>query len=118
MTPGCVPMEPRESLQVLERPCGLLRRATGADRCRNVRTAGVEGPVRVLVVDDDRDVREVIISALEREHFELRQAADGRSAVDLAQSFQPDVILLDLNLPELSGIDVCQRVRRSPTRTS
>jgi DNA-binding response OmpR family regulator len=69
------------------------------------------GAVRVLVVDDDRDVREVILSALEREHFELRYAADGRSAVELAQMFQPDVILLDLNLPELSGIDVCERVR-------
>jgi DNA-binding response OmpR family regulator len=69
------------------------------------------GAVRVLVVDDDPDVREVILSALEREHFELRHAADGRSAVDLAQMFRPDVILLDLNLPELSGIDVCERVR-------
>jgi DNA-binding response OmpR family regulator len=72
---------------------------------------GDRGAVRVLVVDDDQDVRDVILSALEREHFELRQAADGRSAVDLAQTFEPDVILLDLNLPGLSGIDVCQRVR-------
>ena len=69
------------------------------------------GAVRVLVVEDDRDVRDVILSALEREHFELRHAEDGPSAIDLAQMFQPDVILLDLNLPELSGIDVCQRVR-------
>ncbi len=65
----------------------------------------------MLVVEDDQDVRDVILSALEREHFELRYAVDGRVAVDLAQVFQPDVILLDLNLPELSGIDVCQRVR-------
>ena len=69
------------------------------------------GAVRVLVVEDDQDVRDVILSALERERFELRYASDGRSAVDLAQAFEPDVILLDLNLPELSGIDVCQRVR-------
>ena len=69
------------------------------------------GAVRVLVVDDDRDVRDVILSALEREHFELRHAEDGRSAVELARMFQPDVILLDLNLPVLSGIDVCERVR-------
>ena len=69
------------------------------------------GTARVLVVDDDQDVRDVILSALEREHFELRQAADGRSAVELAKEFRPDVILLDLNLPGLSGIDVCQRVR-------
>ncbi len=69
------------------------------------------GTARVLVVDDDQDIRDVILSALEREHFEIRQAADGRSAVELAQEFRPDVILLDLNLPGLSGIDVCQRVR-------
>jgi DNA-binding response OmpR family regulator len=75
-------------------------------------SGGDRGAVRVLVVDDDQDVRDVILSALEREHFELRHAADGRSAVDLALMFQPDVILLDLNLPQLSGIDVCQRVRQ------
>jgi DNA-binding response OmpR family regulator len=69
------------------------------------------GTARVLVVEDDQDVRDVILSALEREHFELRQAADGRTAVELAQAFRPDVIVLDLNLPELNGIDVCQRVR-------
>lgn len=74
-------------------------------------SSGDRGAVRVLVVDDDQDVRDVILTALEREHFELRHAADGRTAVDLALMFQPDVILLDLNLPELSGIDVCQRVR-------
>jgi DNA-binding response OmpR family regulator len=75
-------------------------------------SSGDQGAVRVLVVDDDQDVRDVILTALEREHFDVRQAADGRSAVDLARSFQPDVILLDLNLPELSGLDVCQRVRQ------
>jgi DNA-binding response OmpR family regulator len=75
-------------------------------------SSGDRGAVRVLVVDDDQDVSDVILSALGREHFELRHAADGRSAVDLAFMFQPDVILLDLNLPELSGIDVCQRVRQ------
>lgn len=72
---------------------------------------GDRGAVRVLVVEDDQDVRDVILTALEREHFELRHADDGRVAVDLAQVFEPHVILLDLNLPELSGIDVCQRVR-------
>lgn len=76
------------------------------------RTNGDAGAVRVLVVEDDQDVRDVILTALGREHFELRHADDGRSAVDLAQEFEPDVILLDLNLPELSGIDVCQRVRK------
>ena len=89
---------------------GTRRRATGAhvqERSSNED----RGAVRVLVVEDDQDVRDVLLSALGREHFELRHADDGRVAVDLAQAFRPDVILLDLNLPELSGIDVCQRVR-------
>jgi DNA-binding response OmpR family regulator len=67
--------------------------------------------VRVLVVDDDEDVRDVIAFALERERFDVRQAADGPTAVDTAERFAPDVILLDLNLPGMRGIDVCQRIR-------
>ncbi len=90
---------------------GLCRRAMGA-HVQERSSSDDRGAVRVLVVDDDKDVRDVICTALEREHFELRQAGDGRSAVDLAHTFQPDVILLDLNLPQLSGLDVCQRVRQ------
>ena len=74
-------------------------------------TNGEATNVRVLVVEDDQDVRDVIVEALERERFDVREADDGRSAVERAQAFGPDVILLDLNLPGLSGIDVCQRVR-------
>jgi DNA-binding response OmpR family regulator len=103
-------MEPKERLQVPNNLAGICRRATGAHM--QERSSNLDrGAVRVLVVDDDQDVRDVILSALEREHFEIRQAADGTSAIDLAQTFEPDVILLDLNLPDLSGIDVCQRVR-------
>jgi len=74
-------------------------------------TINGDAKVRVLVVEDDRDVRDVIVEALERERFDVREAEDGRAAVERAQAFGPDVILLDLNLPGLSGIDVCQRVR-------
>lgn len=66
---------------------------------------------RVLVVDDDEDVRDVIVLALERERFDVRQAVDGPTAVETAERFAPDVILLDLNLPGMRGIDVCQRIR-------
>jgi DNA-binding response OmpR family regulator len=72
---------------------------------------GAGAVVRVLVVDDDEDVRDVIVFALERERFDVRQAADGPTAVDTAERFAPDVILLDLNLPGMRGIDVCQRIR-------
>ena len=66
---------------------------------------------RILVVDDDEDVRDVIVSALERERFDVRQAVDGPTAIDVAERFTPHVILLDLNLPGMRGIDVCQRIR-------
>jgi DNA-binding response OmpR family regulator len=71
-----------------------------------------EGAIaRVLVVDDDEDVRDVLVDALERERFDVHQAADGPAAVETAARFAPDVILLDLNLPGMRGIDVCQRIR-------
>ena len=66
---------------------------------------------RILVVDDDEDVRDVIVSALERERFDVRQAVDCPTAIDVAERFTPHVILLDLNLPGMRGIDVCQRIR-------
>jgi DNA-binding response OmpR family regulator len=72
---------------------------------------GDGGTARVLVVEDDRDVRDAILSFFERESFELAYAADGPSAVELARTFRPDVILLDMRLPEMSGVEVCERVR-------
>jgi len=84
--------------------------ATGSEVYGQTKNGEV-AEVRVLVVEDDRDVRDVIVEALARERFDVNEAADGRSAVERAQAFGPDVILLDLNLPDLSGIDVCQRVR-------
>ncbi len=74
-------------------------------------TKSVKPGLRVLVVDDDEDVRDVIVTALERERFDVRQAADGPTAVETAERFAPDVVLLDLNLPGMRGIDVCQRIR-------
>jgi len=65
----------------------------------------------ILVVEDETTLRETLADALEAEGFDVVQAADGRAALSLFRSERPDLILLDLMLPELSGIEVCRIIR-------
>jgi DNA-binding response OmpR family regulator len=68
-------------------------------------------PRTILVVEDETTLRETLADALEAEGFHVLQAADGRSALTQFRSDHPDLILLDLMLPELSGIEVCRIIR-------
>ena len=68
-------------------------------------------PIRILVVDDERPLVGVITSYLEREDFGVLHAYDGPSAIEVARAERPDLILLDLMLPGLSGLEVCRQVR-------
>ena len=70
-----------------------------------------ETPVRALVVEDAREFRELVVEQLTGEGFRVETAADGRTAVELARTFQPDVIILDLGLPDMDGVEVCRQVR-------
>ena len=65
----------------------------------------------ILVVDDEKTLRETLAESLEIEGFTVVQAADGREAVESFRRHHPDLILLDLMLPELSGTEVCRIVR-------
>ncbi|MDQ3127410.1 MAG: response regulator transcription factor [Chloroflexota bacterium] len=65
----------------------------------------------ILVVEDDQTLRETLVDALEVEGFRVVSAADGRAALTRFRADQPDLILLDLMLPELSGIEVCRIIR-------
>jgi DNA-binding response OmpR family regulator len=65
----------------------------------------------VLVVDDDRKLVELIRMYLERDGYRVLIAYDGRQALELARQKQPDLIVLDLMLPEVSGMDVCRTLR-------
>jgi len=67
--------------------------------------------VRVLVVEDDPSISQLIATYLERDGFVVDVARDGETGVDLAQSFRPDVVVLDLMLPGMDGIEVCRRIR-------
>ena len=71
------------------------------------------GPRKVLIVDDDAHIRDVVSFTIRRAGFEVLEAADGRVALDIAESDAPDLILLDILMPELEGIDVCRAIRRS-----
>jgi phosphate regulon transcriptional regulator PhoB len=68
----------------------------------------------VLVVEDERDIRDLIVLHLTREGFRCRTAATGREALQAVRSMRPDLIVLDLMLPELSGLEVCRRLRSDP----
>ncbi len=67
--------------------------------------------VRVLVVDDEASIRVVLRAYLEREGYAVEEAATGKGALELAQSFQPDLILLDVGLPDLDGLEVLRQIR-------
>ena len=65
----------------------------------------------ILVVDDETTLRETLVEALETEGFRVVSAADGREALTVFRAERPDLVLLDLMLPELSGIEVCRIIR-------
>jgi len=65
----------------------------------------------ILVVDDETTLRETLVDALETEGFRVVSAADGREALSVFRAERPDLVLLDLMLPELSGIEVCRIIR-------
>jgi two-component system alkaline phosphatase synthesis response regulator PhoP len=68
---------------------------------------------RILVVDDEPAVTDLLAYNLRQAHYEVLTAADGREALRLAQQANPDLILLDLMLPEIDGLDVCRQLRKT-----
>src|SRR4051794_8130624 len=71
--------------------------------------------MRVLIIEDDADMLDVTAFALRRYGYEVLTVADGAKAVQHCRANQPDVVLLDLNLPNVSGMDVCRQIRREST---
>jgi DNA-binding response OmpR family regulator len=66
---------------------------------------------RILIVDDDPSIRKFIRSNLEARDYEVLQAADGESALNVLEKDQPDLIILDIMMPKMDGFEVCRRVR-------
>jgi two-component system response regulator MprA len=68
-------------------------------------------PPRVLVVEDDEEIAQVLQRSLRMEGYEVRTSADGEAALADADAFSPDLVILDLGLPKLDGIDVARTLR-------
>ena len=69
----------------------------------------------VLIVDDEPNVVELVRVTLEDDRLHVIAAMSGVEALELAEAARPDLILLDVNLPDLSGLEVCRRLRRTPS---
>lgn len=68
-------------------------------------------PAKVAIIEDEADILEVIEYNLAREGFQVYQATDGETALRLVQSETPDLVLLDLMLPKVDGLEVCRRLK-------
>src|SRR5689334_22756670 len=70
-------------------------------------------PSRILVVDDNGPARYAVSRTLRKDGFEILEAATGQDALDIAEREQPDLVLLDVNLPDIHGFDVARRLKSS-----
>ena len=75
-----------------------------------------ESRIRVLVVDDEDNITFLLASALRHFGFEVAEAATGRKALEVMGEFEPDLVLLDVMLPDLDGFEVCRRLRQDGAR--
>ena len=73
---------------------------------------------RVLIVDDNDKVLDLLVDLLTEEGYEVSAAGDGSRAFDLAVSFAPDVVLSDVVMPELDGLELCRRLKDDPRTTN
>ncbi|MFQ1699211.1 response regulator transcription factor [Loktanella agnita] len=68
---------------------------------------------QILIADDDGQIRDVVRLALTQSGFSVAEAADGQAALQMAQSLRPDLIVLDIGMPEMDGMAVCRTLRKS-----
>ena len=75
----------------------------------------MSSPSKILVVDDDPDIVEILRYNLSLEGYEVKTALNGKEAIKKANLFLPQIILLDVMMPEMNGIDACSQIRKTPS---
>lgn len=68
---------------------------------------------KILIIEDEPDIRETLSYNFKNEGFIVKSESSGKGALTLSKSFEPDIIILDLMLPDMSGIDVCKKIKNS-----
>ena len=68
---------------------------------------------KILVVDDDKDILDLLKYNLQKEGLKVRTVSDSRESVKIAEEFHPDILLLDIMMPHIDGIDVCRQIREN-----
>ncbi|HZL35587.1 MAG TPA: response regulator transcription factor [Tepidisphaeraceae bacterium] len=71
-------------------------------------------PQTILVIDDQKDLADLVRRALEQEGFEVILAGDGTAGLRIAKEHRPDLVVLDLNMPDIDGLEVCRQLRGDP----
>lgn len=69
---------------------------------------------KVLIVDDEASLRLLISATLEDNDFEISEAEDGISGLEMARKYLPDLIILDMMMPGITGLEVCQKLKSDP----
>jgi CheY-like chemotaxis protein len=73
-----------------------------------------EAAHKILLVDDDDMVRDLVAATLKGGDYQLLQAADGGKGLELAREHRPDIVFLDVNMPVMDGVSVCQAIKSDP----
>ncbi len=71
-------------------------------------------PFKILVVDDELEIVDLLTYNLQKEGYEVRTAANGKKAVEMARSFKPELILMDIMMPVMDGVEACRQIREMP----
>ncbi|MEO8088271.1 MAG: response regulator [Bacteroidota bacterium] len=73
----------------------------------------IKRPLKVLVVDDEPDIVEILSYNLTKENFEVSKAYNGYEAVSFALKNMPDLIIMDIRMPEMNGIEACRMIKKN-----
>jgi len=84
------------------------------DAPKDMSAGSDRGPVRVAIVDDDPGIVKVISVILKTNGFEVVNALSGAGAIDMIRAEQPDVVLLDIMMPDIDGFEVCRQIKGDP----
>jgi two-component system alkaline phosphatase synthesis response regulator PhoP len=100
---------PKLCWRILMQPGEMKKKAAGESK-----SGSGDAPARILIAEDDLQSVELLEAYLADTGYEIRTTTDGDATLREAQQWQPDVILLDIMMPKISGFEVCKRLRASP----